>query len=315
MKRLPPIDATIYFAITIFTFLFVALVIASPFLIASSNRALLGAGMIFYNLATWFCHQLPQRSFSLWGSWFPLDARMTGMFLGGLVGLISPLFTRYSRPIWPWIVAAILIVPLAIDGISQTILLMRESNNVLRFLTGSMAGFGIFYLLSFALLQNYEYRFKRLFEQTKALRVAVYVNVLVLILLFGAGFLLGGSLVSKSEALSIAKSKLKREKFEAIKVYWLPPNSTLSITWDPYLNNYDDVILEDLEDLPNLYPVPSVFKLYLRPFVRPNGTWLIAALKKKPPEASSKSVFFPKTPGEYFYIDSVSHKILARLRH
>ena len=82
------------------------------------------------------CHQKPERSFYFKGFQFPLCARCTGAFLGQLLGFLWVLFLR------PKAGMLLLLGPMAADGISQRAG-WRESNNVLRFITGLLGGFGL----------------------------------------------------------------------------------------------------------------------------------------------------------------------------
>jgi uncharacterized membrane protein len=93
-----------------------------------------------YLLFSPICHQLPERSFFILGHQFAVCARCTGIYFGAFLG--SFLAQRKSPPA---IFLFLALVPMAVDGGSQ--LLWRESNNVLRFVTGAIAGFAtIFYV-------------------------------------------------------------------------------------------------------------------------------------------------------------------------
>ena len=84
----------------------------------------------------WFnCHQMPERSFFIKGYQFPLCARCTGMLFGYIIALIFIPFFHFNL----WIL--LLCIPLAIDGGIQYIT-SYESNNLRRFLTGILYGFG-----------------------------------------------------------------------------------------------------------------------------------------------------------------------------
>ena len=83
------------------------------------------------------CHKIPSRSFFFKGRQFPLCARCTGIYLGYLS---LPFFTIDIFHI-SLLVSLILIIPTFIDGLTQAYC-KRESNNVLRFVTGLMSGIG-----------------------------------------------------------------------------------------------------------------------------------------------------------------------------
>lgn len=81
------------------------------------------------------CHHDPDRSFHLLGRQFPLCARCTGILVGYLT---FPIF--HFNIIHPSLLLIILLmIPLIIDSSTQT-MGYRESNNMLRFFTGFLAG-------------------------------------------------------------------------------------------------------------------------------------------------------------------------------
>ncbi|MDO8339789.1 MAG: DUF2085 domain-containing protein [Candidatus Burarchaeum sp.] len=148
--------------------------IAPPFLASSGNGA--AAGVLYKGLSN-FCHQLPQRSLCVidapdgsrsvgdcivnWsttetidrytykdargtGREFGVDARDNAIYLMMLIGgLIYPFVRRIgddrTPPFWLFVLA---ILPLAIDGTTQLVGL-RESTNLLRLATGTLAGFAV----------------------------------------------------------------------------------------------------------------------------------------------------------------------------
>jgi uncharacterized membrane protein len=85
------------------------------------------------------CHRLPERSFFFRGKQFPVCARCTGVYLGQIVMII--LIIAGLRP--EILISLLLTLPLLIDGSLQYINLLK-SNNMRRFITGLLAGLGIF---------------------------------------------------------------------------------------------------------------------------------------------------------------------------
>lgn len=83
----------------------------------------------------WGCHQIPERSFFLFGYQFPVCARCTGIIIGGIFAIVIPFIdlSYYSL---------ILLIPLILDGTIQ-LKTRYESNNFKRFLTGFLYGFGL----------------------------------------------------------------------------------------------------------------------------------------------------------------------------
>lgn len=90
-----------------------------------------------------FCHQLPQRSFFYKGKQFPVCARCTGIHLGYLSFPVF-LFSIFNLSLW---LSILLVLPTLIDGLTQAFF-NRESNNLLRFLTGLIAGIGAMALIA-----------------------------------------------------------------------------------------------------------------------------------------------------------------------
>lgn len=83
------------------------------------------------------CHQMPERSFFFGRYQFPLCARCTGILVGEIVSL-------FLWNIWhpSLIIAIILIIPMAFDGLVQYMFFIM-SNNRRRFITGFGAGYGL----------------------------------------------------------------------------------------------------------------------------------------------------------------------------
>ena len=94
------------------------------------------------NPARYICHRIPERSFFIKGHQFPVCARCTGFYTGLIVYLIAYVF--YKHP-YNWnmlFISMILLVPVAIDGLTQYFG-PRESTNTLRFITGFVGGIGL----------------------------------------------------------------------------------------------------------------------------------------------------------------------------
>ncbi|MBK8550079.1 MAG: DUF2085 domain-containing protein [Ignavibacteria bacterium] len=83
------------------------------------------------------CHRIPSRSFFIKGRQFPLCARCTGIYIGYLS---LPFFTLDMIHV-NLLFSFMLIIPTFIDGLTQAYC-KRESNNILRLITGIMSGVG-----------------------------------------------------------------------------------------------------------------------------------------------------------------------------
>jgi len=98
------------------------------------------------------CHQLPERSFFVFGHKMALCARCSSLYLSFLgVGLLYglwrsiPLSRRYRLSPLSLKLLFLLTLPMALDGAIQ-LLGLWESTNILRAITGALAGggFGLF---------------------------------------------------------------------------------------------------------------------------------------------------------------------------
>ena len=96
------------------------------------------------------CHQIQERSFTLFGYQFPLCARCTGILIGELMSLFTPLVGELPKSKF---VAISSIMPMALDGITQYIGL-QESTNKRRFFSGFLAGVGMVALFKHALTRK-----------------------------------------------------------------------------------------------------------------------------------------------------------------
>lgn len=89
-----------------------------------------------------FCHRLPERTFNFRGHYFPVCSRCTGIYLGAFTYFIYVFFFYVDYTYQLIFLAFLMILPTFVDGLSQ-FLGYRESNNVLRFSTGLLAGLGL----------------------------------------------------------------------------------------------------------------------------------------------------------------------------
>ena len=96
----------------------------------------------------YICHQRPDRSFFVRGHQFPLCSRCTGFVVGSVLyvvySLLCPVFYSYGL----LVVGVVSQIPYIVDGTTQ-FLGLRESNNVLRFVTGFVGGVGLVILARF----------------------------------------------------------------------------------------------------------------------------------------------------------------------
>ena len=86
------------------------------------------------------CHQIYERSFSIFGFQFPVCARCTGLALGQLTGFILSFALLNNKVIFLFVPALISVAILGLDGIGQYYQ-KWESTNPRRLITGLLCGF------------------------------------------------------------------------------------------------------------------------------------------------------------------------------
>lgn len=108
------------------------------------------------DILKFICHRKPERSFKYKDKYFPVCARCTGFYLGILVSFPIVFFLlKYLQGIDLFILGITLLIPMFLDGITQ-FYKFRESNNILRLITGLIGGFGVT-LLIFKIFLNLSY--------------------------------------------------------------------------------------------------------------------------------------------------------------
>lgn len=95
------------------------------------------------------CHRKPERTFKINGHYFPVCSRCTGLIIGSFSFFIFLYYDHVQYSPNLLICSVLMMIPTFIDGYTQLIGI-RESNNVLRFFTGLIAGLGIvIFILTF----------------------------------------------------------------------------------------------------------------------------------------------------------------------
>lgn len=87
------------------------------------------------------CHQMPDRSFFLFGYQFPLCARCTGMLVGEIFAYVLLLLKKIFSPI----VSLIFLGIMGVDWFIQFIEI-ASSTNFRRLITGFFGGLGVTFL-------------------------------------------------------------------------------------------------------------------------------------------------------------------------
>ena len=90
----------------------------------------------------YICHRRPERSFFYKGHQFPVCARCTGFYISGIASIILLKFYPVPYTLTTLLIGIILLIPCAIDGFTQ-LFEYRESNNILRLITGLLGGVGL----------------------------------------------------------------------------------------------------------------------------------------------------------------------------
>ncbi|MDR2035601.1 MAG: DUF2085 domain-containing protein [Coriobacteriales bacterium] len=135
---------------------------------------------VLHFLGHGFCHQFAERSFEAGGLQFCVCARCTGLYLGFIITLIvllvaarSPLHKSMPAalpPQWAIIPGILLMLPLLFDGVSSYAGL-RETTNLIRYLTGYACGMGLGVLASAAVLSLWPHLNHRLSAVNKPVKL------------------------------------------------------------------------------------------------------------------------------------------------
>ena len=88
------------------------------------------------------CHRIPERTFKIWGHYFPVCSRCTGIYIGAFSYFLFVYFFYVQYSTILILFAVVMVMPTFIDGLTQ-FLGFRESNNILRVTTGLIGGFGL----------------------------------------------------------------------------------------------------------------------------------------------------------------------------
>lgn len=117
---------------------FVALPVLAPVLMAAG---LATPATLIYAAYSLVCHQLPSRSFFIFGQQMAFCQRDLAIYASLVVGMLAfGLVRGRLRPL-PWPVYLVMILPMAVDGTTQAIGL-RTSTWQLRVVTGVLFGIG-----------------------------------------------------------------------------------------------------------------------------------------------------------------------------
>jgi uncharacterized membrane protein len=122
----------------LFLGLYAGLPLLAPILLVSGRS---GSANLIYSAYRFACHQLPSRSYFIFGHQVAYCHRDTAIYTSLFLAVILFAFVRHRLKPLPWQGYVAFIVPMAIDGITQ-LFGLRSSNWQLRTITGALFGIG-----------------------------------------------------------------------------------------------------------------------------------------------------------------------------
>jgi uncharacterized membrane protein len=210
----------------------------TPMLATSQNDIFFGLSMLGYNYGylTSNCHQMPQRSLMIGDYIMPFCARDWGIYAGCLIGALTPFFTRLPK--WLHSIPALFLfsTPLVLDGVTQTIFALRESNNTLRLLTGLLLGFALAYFFA-----------KRIVDKSggqvvfaREIKRALNIFIIMSLALLATSYLASDDYVKAEEAI-------RRSGIDPNFMTYIGKRSLQTMHPDPYISSYNDAVLDQLK--------------------------------------------------------------------
>ena len=328
------LQSNLYMTVYLVACLLLLLLLSSPFLIASGIRGLVNLGAFMHVSAGFLmmCHQLPDRSFIFDGIPFPVCARDVGIYVGAASGFATVFLEKKPKLLSSIKLVALATVPIALDGITQTILVMRESNNALRLITGLAFGFGI---AAYAANRILLWR-RPLFRQqvwTSRLAAADLVVALLLIwlLLSATREVMPGDYMRGQDAVALALADYGSRPYAEAKPYMVSSFTPLTIQMDPYYPSHRDNILDDVRAsdwakqrlasfLSSKVPDYMTENMTLGELLQASaekehkyGIWAVPVLTEKPVKGSAP--YLSEGSGTYYYYDPLTGKLIMKTTH
>jgi len=299
---------------------FVVYLTVAPILLASLNPKYVNLGAYAYILSafTYLCHQMPERSFIIAGIPLPVCARCIGIYVGSVFGLTTPFISgKIREKMYSIKLLAFAFTPIGIDGVSQSILGLSESSNIVRFITGIIFGLLFFgYFTSRLLSKN------SLFNETVKSKEGLMVVILATLLFTSLAYSnltehLSLDYISSAEAITIAIESGKTSG--EISTYYIPPKSPLSIHADKFLVEYEDYVLSDLLSMKWTYGEYSRSPEYLKSIENLSfserhllGIWVVVESSGR---GGGGRFVYSNSPGTYVYIDGYTGGIIDYKTH
>jgi uncharacterized membrane protein len=154
----------------------VALFLATmPFIIPFiASQGYTGVASWLHTTFGLMCHQMPERSFTLFGEQMALCHRMTSIYVASFIGGVTYAAVRDRLPPLSFKMLLLFSVPMAIDGFTQ-LFGLRESVWELRMATGSLFAIGVMWFALPRLEEGFrdirsvvETRFRRLVREGRS---------------------------------------------------------------------------------------------------------------------------------------------------
>lgn len=237
-----------FMVLYIFVSAVVFLILASNLLLLSGNQSLVDVGGFFHAGAglIQLCHQLPYRSFLVSGVPMAVCSRDTGIYVGSVLGFATVLAARKPDIFYSVKLPILASAPMAVDGVTQTVLALRESSQFLRVVTGLAFGFGVFaYLVNRFFERRYPDFRERVLSPRWLVADAFVAFAFLYVLLSQAGVAVDVDFMGKQEALTAA-SRLHGDEAEYVNAYYVSSMAVLSAQADPYYPRHRDLVLDDL---------------------------------------------------------------------
>ncbi len=153
------------------------------------------------------------------------------------------------------------------------------------------------YTLGAILLEDAETAGFRQIMTSPPVRAAIAVGLAITLMFAAAGAYYGRNIITRGAALT--KVERSQADGENRLVFWLPPNSGISVVFDPYAGKYDDAVLNDLREARGLRSTL--------------GAWIITGVAK--PRRASLAPFLTETTGKLTYVDAVTGKVILNTVH
>lgn len=267
---------------------YVFLSLFSALLIQSSNQLLMGLGALTYIANVYMCHQLPERSFTLFGQHISLCERCMAIMVGALAAYPAAFWRRrFPKFMLTRLFIILALVPIGVDGVGQFVGLW-ESGGLVRIATGFLASFAILYFLLAEIMDRFKIG-KGLVRIGTVAPASIPFMVLVLAVFAGA-FFIGGHYHSESEFVQRTMELDRNATF--YDAHYIAPHAfSLSIRGDPFLKTYNDPVLMDV----------SSTGTGKHEF----GAWAVLALDE-PAKYEGKYAFISGGKGRYYYYDAWS---------